>query len=213
MARAAGEFERAVQLAPGNADIVGRYVYLLARIGKPLQALHVADNVIGLDPLNHFSYENRVSALYDLRRYQEALDYAQQVQRQSPELFMAPGLIADCLLMLGRTEEARRAYGLLVQGSWQQLNGEALSLARAGDQVGARKVLAKYKRLFGEASSYQYAGIYAQLGDPALALSSLEHAFAIRDSGLVSIKVDPMLDPIRNEPRFGAVEMRMDFPA
>jgi serine/threonine-protein kinase len=212
MARAAHEFARAVQLSPNNADIVGRYVYLLARLGRPLDALRAADNVIALDPLNHFSYENRVSALFDLRRYQQALNYAEDVQRQSPELFRAPGLIADCLLMLGRPEEARRAYGLLIQDSWQQLNGEALALARAGDRAGANLVLAKFKRLYGEASSYQYAGIYAQLGDHSRALDALEHAFAIRDVGLASIKVDPMLDPIRTEPRFAEVVRKMNFP-
>ena len=212
MARAANALERAVRLAPGNADIVGRYVYLLARLGKPSEALRAADNVIALDPLNHFSYENRVSALFDLRRYQEALDYAEKVRRQSPELFRAPGLIADCLLMLGRVEDARRAYGLLVRDSWQQLNGQALALARGGDRLGATEMLAKFKRLYGEASSYQYAGIYTQLGDRERAIDALEHAFAIRDSGLVSIKVDPMLDPIRSEPRFAAVVKKMNFP-
>jgi serine/threonine-protein kinase len=213
MAPAAKEFQRAVQLAPGDADLVGRYVYLLARLGKPLDALNTANKVIVLDPLNHFSYENRVSALYDLRRYQEAIAYAEKVRRQSPELFMAPGLYADCLLMAGRFEEAKRAYGLLIPDSWQQLNGQTLALARAGDRARATEMLAKFKRLFGEASSYQYAAIYAQLGDRKRALDELEHAFAIRDGGIVSIKIDPLLDPIRGEPRFAAVVRRMNFPA
>jgi TolB-like protein/tetratricopeptide (TPR) repeat protein len=212
MARAANEFQRAVQLAPGNADIVGRYVFLLARLGKPAEALKTADNVIALDPLNHFSYENRVSALYDLRRYQEAIDYAEKVRRQSPELFRAQGLYADCLLMLGRLKEASRTYGLLTPDSWQQLNGQALALARAGDRAGAMKMLAKFKQLYGEASSYQYSGIYAQLGDRKRALDSLERALTIRDGGLVSIKIDPQLDPIRGEPRLDAVVKRMNFP-
>lgn len=213
MARAASEFQRAVQLAPGDADIVGRYVYLLARIGKPSEALNAADNVIAFDPLNHFSYENRVSALYDQRRYQEALDYAEKVRRDSPELFRAPGLIADCLLMLGRVEEASRAYGLLIADSWQQLNGQTLALARAGDRAAAAAMLAKFKRLHGETSSYQYAGIYAQLGDRQRALDALDRALAIRDGGLASIKIDPLLDPIRREPRFEAIVKRMNFPA
>jgi TolB-like protein/Tfp pilus assembly protein PilF len=213
MARAANEFERAVQLAPGDADIVGRYVYLLARLGKPSQALKAADNVISLDPLNHFSYENRVSALYDLRRYQQAIDYCDQVRRKSRELFKAQGLYADCLLMAGRVEEARRTYALLNRDSWQQLNGETLALVRAGDRPRAMQTLARYQRLFGEASSYQYAGIYAQLGDRPAALAALEHAWAIRDGGLVSIKIDPLLDPIRREARFATVVSKMNFPA
>ena len=213
IAGAAKESELAVQLASGNAEIVGHHVSLLARLGKQAQALETADRVIGLDPLNHLSYEYRVSALYDIRRYQEGLDYGQKVQRNSPELFRAPGLIADCLLELGRAREAYRAYGLMIPDSWQQLNGQTLALIRAGDRAAAIKKLAKLKRLYGESTSYQYAGIYAQLGDHDRALSALEHAFAMRDGGLISIKIDPRLDPLRGEPRFNAVVRQMNFPA
>lgn len=213
IAGATKESEIAVQLAPGNAEIVGHHISLLARLGNQAQALGMADRVIGLDPLNHLSYEYRVSALYDLRRYQQGLDYAEKVHQNSPELFRAPGLIADCLLELGRAPEAYRAYGLMIPDSWQQLNGQTLALIRAGDRADAFKKLAKLKRLYGESTSYQYAGIYAQLGDHDRALSALEHAFAMRDGGLISIKIDPRLDPLRGEPRFNAVVRKMNFPA
>jgi serine/threonine-protein kinase len=213
MAAAAAEYQRAVQLAPGDAEIVGRYISFLTRIGRNADALNAADRMISVDPLNHFTYENRVSALYDVRRYREALEYAEKVRRHSPELFRAPGLIADCLLMLGRAREAWKTYGLLIPDSWQELNGQTLSLIRAGDRAGAMKTLAKLKRLYGESTSYQYAGIYAQLGDHGLALSALERAFVLRDGGLISIKIDPRLDPLRNEPRFNAVVKKMNFPA
>lgn len=212
MAQAANESERAVQLAPGDADIVGRHLFLLARLGKEAEALNAANRMISIDPLNHLTYENRVSALYDNRRYEEALNYAEQVQRHSPELFKAPGLIADCLLMLGRAREAWQTYGLLIPDSWQELNGQTLALIAAGDRAGAMKTLAKFKQLYGDSCSYQYAGIYAQLGDLEQALSALERAFAMRDGGLVSIKIDPRLDPIRNEPRLNAIVKAMDFP-
>jgi serine/threonine-protein kinase len=212
MARAAEEFERAFQLAPGDADIVGRHVFLLARLGRPADALKAADRAIGLDPLNHLAYENRVSVLYDLRRYQEALNYAERIRRQSPELFKAPGLLADCLLMLGKFEEARRAYDLLSPNSWQQLNGIALTFARAGNRAAAMKALARLKWVTGENGSYQYAGVYAQLGDRNRALDELEHALAVRDGGIVSMKIDPRLDPVRGEPRFDAVLKRLNFP-
>jgi serine/threonine-protein kinase len=213
MGGAASEFRLAVKLAPGDADIVGRFVYLLARIGEPEAALKAADDGIAADPLNHISYENRVSALYDLRRYQEAIAYAELISRQSPELFRAPGLYADCLLMAGRVEDAFRAYGKLDTDSWQQLNGQALALAREGKAAEARKMLAKLKRREGDSSSYQYAGIYAQLGDRDRALDALEKAWTFRDSGLASIKIDPILDPIRTEPRFNAVMKLMNFPS
>ena len=213
IAGAARESDLAVELAPGNAEIVGHHVSLLARLGKLAQALQTADRVIGLDPLNHLAYEYRVSALYDIRRYQDGLDYAEKIQRDSPELFRAPGLIADCLLELGRAQEAYDAYGLMTPDSWQQLNGQTLALIRAGDRAAAMKKLSKLKRLFGESTSYQYGGIYTQLGDHERALSALEHAYVIRDGGLISIKIDPRLDPLRGEPRFNAIVAKMNFPA
>ena len=73
--------------------------------------------------------------------------------------------------------------------------------------------LAKLKRVTGENGSYQYAGIYAQLGERERALDELDHALAIRDGGIVSMKIDPRLDPIRGEPRFDAVLSKMNFPA
>jgi hypothetical protein len=75
------------------------------------------------------------------------------------------------------------------------------------------KRLARFQKLFGESCSYQYAGIYAQLGERGQALSALEHAYDIRDGGLISIKIDPRLDPLRGEPRFTAVVRKMNFPA
>jgi hypothetical protein len=47
----------------------------------------------------------------------------------------------------------------------------------------------------------QYAAIYAQWGDRASALEWLETAMRVRDPGLENLKVDPLMDPLRNEAR------------
>ena len=44
-------------------------------------------------------------------------------------------------------------------------------------------------------------------------MSAIEAAWVVRDGGLINIKVDPLLDPIRGEPRFEAIVKRMNFPA
>ena len=60
--------------------------------------------------------------------------------------------------------------------------------------------------------AYDYACIYAQWGDKAKALPWLETAARLRDSNLAVLKVDPDLDPLRNEPRFQAIERELKFP-
>jgi len=36
--------------------------------------------------------------------------------------------------------------------------------------------------------------------------------YRVHDTGLVQLKVDPMLDPLRQEPRFKAIERKFKFP-
>ena len=68
------------------------------------------------------------------------------------------------------------------------------------------------KAAMGDAEAYQYATIYAQWGDQAKALDWLETALRLRDSGLEHLKADPLLDPVRQEPRFQAIERKIKFP-
>jgi hypothetical protein len=37
-------------------------------------------------------------------------------------------------------------------------------------------------------------------------------ALRLRDPGLQDLKMDPLLDPLRNEPRFQAIERELKFP-
>jgi hypothetical protein len=60
--------------------------------------------------------------------------------------------------------------------------------------------------------AYQYATIYAQWGQRAKALEYLETAMRLRDPGLQLLKTDPLLDPLRQEPRFKALERELKFP-
>ena len=60
--------------------------------------------------------------------------------------------------------------------------------------------------------AYQYAQVYSQWGDKQQALTWLETAYRIRDPGLLQLKVDVFMDPIRTEPRFQSVLAKMQFP-
>ena len=61
-------------------------------------------------------------------------------------------------------------------------------------------------------NAYEYARIYAQWGDKPKALQCLERAVRVRDPGLVHLKVEADLDPLRDEPRFQAIERDLKFP-
>ncbi len=58
---------------------------------------------------------------------------------------------------------------------------------------------------------YLYAQVYAQWGRPAEALEWLETAVRLRNPCLSWLKVDALLDPLRKEPRFQAIEGTLKF--
>jgi hypothetical protein len=68
------------------------------------------------------------------------------------------------------------------------------------------------KALEGNAAAYDYAMIYAQWGNTPKALEWLETALQLRDPLLINLKADPLLDPLRKEPRFQAIEKALKFP-
>ena len=213
IALASAELKRALTLAPGDASILAKNSGLASLIGDATGALRLVDQAIALDPLNKVPYDYRVSALYADGRFADAVNYAQQLQRNSPQFFDSPMTVADSLVLLGRFHEAEQYYAVAEPDYWHRLTGEAILLIRSGDRPEAGRKLQRLKQLFGDAASTQYGEIYAQLGDKDRAFAALERAFAIKDAGLLGARAEPFLDPLRPDPRFGVLLKKMNFPA
>jgi len=88
----------------------------------------------------------------------------------------------------------------------------AIAYHKLNRQSDADAALAAVMTAYGDDASFQYAQIYAQWGNIPTALEWLETAYRVHDTGLVQLKVDPMLDPLRQEPRFKAIERKFKFP-
>ena len=83
---------------------------------------------------------------------------------------------------------------------------------KLGQHQAARAALAIAIEAQKEYSSYQWAQIYAQWGQLDQAIDWLETGVKVLDPGVESMKVDPFLDPLRNEPRFQALARALKFP-
>ena len=164
-----------------------------------------------LDPLNPRSHYVLGRVLYFARRYDEAIAAWSAALSVEPKYKPAHGFRGLTYYALGNLESARSScefdpeYWL---GQWCL----AVTYDKLGRRADAEAALTKLKAVNGDASAYQYATIYAQWGGTAKALEWLEKAMRLRDSGLEWLKTDPLLDPLRTEPRFQAIERELRFP-
>jgi len=86
--------------------------------------------------------------------------------------------------------------------------------ALSGNLDEAQKLLAQLmaRSKKQDVSPFYIAIVYVALGKKDLAMNWLENAFVDRSNGLVFLKVEPELDPLRANPRFIALPQKLNFP-
>jgi serine/threonine-protein kinase len=201
------EYKRALQLTPGEAETARDYAQFAGKLSRKAESRRYSEQAIALDPLNPESYRARHLVLVASRSLEEAVEFSKSIERTSPNLFRWPYELGWCLLALDRVDEARRYFAMQPHRM-----SEAFLAAHSRNKVGVDRAIGALRQQLGDAASYQYAEIYAKLGDKEGALAALNRALKIRDSGLAWIKVDPYLDPLRSDRRFQALVDRIDFP-
>lgn len=211
--RASAEYRRVFALQAGDPDEMRSYSRFLSNMGEHTKALQLADDALALDRLDPESFRIRGIVLYNARRYTESIKTLEKFRMESEPGLWFPTKRGDTLTMLGRNNEAREAYAEIPKEDVFRLAGEAVIAARTGDRNTPVQKIRELKHLYGDAASYQYGQIYAQLRNADGAFSALNRAWQIKDAGLLTAKVDPLLDPIRRDPQFARLLAKVGFPA
>ena len=210
--QANGEYERALALAPGNAEVLRLSGAFAALMGHFDAGLAAARRVVVLDPLARRSYTVLGRAVYAARRYEEAVAAFAEVISLDPGFTSAYGERGLAYYGLGDLERARASCETKPD-YWVSQQCLAVIYDKLGRHADAEAVLSKLKAALGDNGPYQYATIYAQWGQRAKALEWLDTALRLRDPGLELLKTDPLLDPLRKEPHFQAVMRELKFPS
>lgn len=209
------EFIRALTLSPAFAEAHHWYAVFLANIGRHDEANRHAERAIEFDPLSLLMNMTPALNFYLAREYDKALEQLQKVIEMEPNFVAARSVKGNVLVQKGLCEAAIQEFSIvleLVKGSAiAQAAVKALmahAYAKWGKQHDALELLEEVDT----ASPYLIAGVYAALGDRDAAFEWLNKAYCLHDAQLVSLKVDPSLDGVRQDQRFNELLNRVGLP-
>jgi TolB-like protein/Tfp pilus assembly protein PilF len=204
------EYERALALAPGDARVLREYGAFAVIIGRSEAGLAAAHRLLVLDPLNSTNHFGLGVSLMFARRYGEAKKAFTDAKALGQDDVSVNMWLGITYYLSGDFERARATCVRAgeVNGPWCL----AMIYDKLGRHTEAETMLGKVRIIAGDRLAEGYADIYAQWGDTARALDWLETAMRNRDPYLAYTKVNFFFDPLRNEPRFQAIERALKFP-
>lgn len=209
-ATAATEFHRALALNPNSATIHQKYAFYLVRTGHLPEALAEVERGVDLDPVTWVSFHSEGFIDYFSRHYDQALSLILRVRALDLKPPDWSFLLGDVYVEKGRYADAIAEF-LKSGNGVDSLGHLGNAYARAGQPANAQKTIAELEKHVQEngVGRYEIALVYAGLGKKQEAFKWLEEAYDAHDVGLLYLKVDPCLDPLRSDPRFDDLVRRV----
>jgi tetratricopeptide (TPR) repeat protein len=211
------EFRRAIELNPGYATAHQWYGELLSNLGRHEEALAEIKRAQQLDPLSLII--NAVSGrnLLFAGRDDLAIEQLRKTLEMDPHFAQAHFFLGWAYVRKGTFAEAIAEFqraATLSPDITAYKGGLAHAYARAGKSAEARKLLSELKEESKRTyvSWYDFAAIYAGLGEKDQAFTCLERAYEQHVDRLVEAKGDPLFDPLHSDPRFQDLMRRIGLP-
>jgi DNA-binding SARP family transcriptional activator len=208
------EFRRAVELNPGYASARHWYSEYLYAMGHLDEAIAEVKRAIEFDPLSLIINAHLGDVLYYARQYDQAIEQNRKVIEMDSSFAIARMGLGRTYGQTGMYEEAiaelkqaAKFLGDSLEGSWWT----GLFYAAWGKTDEARAALGELKGASNArpVSPYGVALIHTALGENDQAFEWLEKAYEAHDGELFNLKVEPALDPLRQDPRFASLLQRV----
>ncbi|MFL5366384.1 MAG: tetratricopeptide repeat protein [Myxococcales bacterium] len=206
------DLERALALKPNDPDALYSYANAVLRpLGRKKEAIAVARRAAELDPLNARAWTGLGSVLAldgQLAAAREAYNRSLEI---SPDQSFTPFQLGVTFLLDGQAERALAVFQRSTNEIFR-LAGVALAENDLGRRKKSQRALDEAIARFGHNGAYQIAQVYAWRGETDRAVYWLERARDQRDGGLVLSKVDPLLQRMRDDPRYLALLRKVHLP-
>jgi TolB-like protein/Tfp pilus assembly protein PilF len=211
------EYERAIQLNPSYPTGHQWYAGLLGALGRSNEQFAEVKKAYELDPLSPVISANLGLAYLERNELSSATEQFNKTLEVSPNYFVVHSALAIVYLKLGKANEAlleaqrsvelskRHPYALSVFG---QIN------AALGNRNPALAIIEEleHKPFKGDSDKYFISCIYAGLGDKDQAFAWLDKGVQEHGAFISNLRIDPLTEAFRNDPRFKDILRRMGLP-
>ena len=202
------EFERAIELNPNYATAHHQFGNMnLTMVGEFDRAIAEGKRAVELDPLSLIINADLGQNFLLARRYDEAIDQLRKTLAMDPHFYPARLALGEALQLKGQMDEAMVEYQKAAEVTDDPvvLAYLAQGYAKTGQGDKAWNLLSQLEQLATErhVGPFILAMVHLALGENEKAIDDLERAYRDHaDAFIVGIKVEPLLDPLRGDPRF-----------
>jgi len=215
--KAEDEYRTAIALSPSCESAHRFYAHFLAAMTRFSEAKSAADRACDVDPFCLVVTTSAAWVRYAAGEFELAIDRSRHVLDMDAGFMPARRLLGVALLAAGKSREAVEelsaatgpAGGDAVSRCWL-----AHAKAVAGERDEAAAIVAKLEseRRTLYVPSYHLALAHIGLGNRDAALALLQNACADREAAVMNLRVEPRLDPLRRDARFGALLHDLHLP-
>src|SRR5690348_456833 len=209
-AGADASYQRAVELEPGNPEVVRMAAASSKELGRFEEALPLARRAVDLDPLNAGSWENLGETEYFMGQLNQALADCKKALELNPDVYPGPIQLTKIYVMQGRPQDAlpeiERVHDEPQRAFLSAIAYYALDRKQESDAA-LSELIAKYQR-----NTYRLAEVYAFRNQSGEAFEWLDRAYVQRNPGLIETKVDPLLKSLHHDPRYAAFLKKLNLP-
>jgi TolB-like protein/DNA-binding winged helix-turn-helix (wHTH) protein len=206
------EFKRAIQLDPGYATAHQWYAEYLSWQGRFEEALAESEKARQLDPLSIIIAADHAAILYYDRQYDHALAQASAVLNMDASAPHSASTVINSYIQLRKFAEAQQfiqQHQAIIPDQWRPVE-EVIVYGNWGRAAQAQEALNMVEHTPWKPESRIPALllVYSAMGRRDQTIALLQEAVANHSNVVTSIKVDPMYDPLRSDPRFQDVLRR-----
>ena len=212
-AEAEREYKRAIELNPNYASVYQWYAELLTNVGRFNEAAAAIDRALELDPLSLIINRMKGYTLVYSGRREEGLEHMKKTVALDPSY---PGVNYDISVVNQLKGNYSDAVTYFVK--WRELSGDSDGARRAREAFakdgwrGFLLAMTKSDSDYRSFQPYHMVVFYTALDDKESAINELMNAYNERDNDIIWIKVDPRLEPLRDDPRFQELLTKVGFP-